>query len=159
MRKIKVDLTKNAPYSHTFLLEHDIYSDSRNIYLVDKKAFESIINNQGEGYVIREYSDWDQNFQDRMIEEYRPSQTNAVPLMPRMAVDKWTLEASRSLFDKVLGRPIGTKTEFLVTFGGGRHRFNYLRHFGATAIPFQLSEESAQNLDELVGSKVCTLIK
>ncbi|EGQ7914912.1 TPA: hypothetical protein ACN32D_004195 [Vibrio parahaemolyticus] len=159
MKKIKVDLINNAPYTHTFLLEDDTYSDKRNVYLVDKIAFEMIIKTQGQGYVIREYPDWDKNYQVRMIEEYRPSQKSAIPLMPRMAVHKDTVNVPRGLFETILKKPIKTETKFLVNFGNGRHRFNYLRHFGATAIPFQLSEESAKNLNELVGHNVCKLIK
>ena len=156
MRKIKIKLGKNAPYPHCFLKEDNVYSESRNIYMVDFRAFKAITNNQGKGYKIQEYLYWDHDFQNRMINHYKPTSNNPTRLMPRIAI--FPKERKGQFFMKILNRKAKPQN-FLVNFGNGRHRFNFLRHFGATSIPFQMSKESASNLNKLIGLPVCTMIK
>lgn len=159
MKLIKVELYSNAPYSHTYLIEDYIYSEVRNVYMIAREAFELVIENQKPKDVISEYPDWDRKFKKSMVDEYRPSKESATPLMPRIIVCQDAVEVPLNLLGKLLNRRPKIQKEFSIYFGNGRHRFNFIRHFGAQAIPFQMSESSAKNLNELAGSTVCTIVE
>ncbi|NQZ23636.1 MAG: hypothetical protein HRT53_16490 [Colwellia sp.] len=116
-----------------------------------------MIKAQTDGHIIREYSNWDEDFQQKMINEYNPEAHSAIPLMPRITVDKFVDPIAQNLIDKLFKKERKEKVTFMVSFGNGRHRLNLFRHLGAKSLPFQMTKESADTLNEMLEDTVCKI--